>query len=277
MGTDAREPLLDPGDDPRVGEALATIAQALAVPPDEVTAQRHRRAIVRARQLQPLVLARRSAATGVAAAVLVGALAVGGALPGTVQDAVADLAGRVGFDLPRSSTDEVPPPLPATTTDDEPTDPETSQERDGSAGLDRGTTVRDDTRDAGPATGGDRGGATDDAVRDASPSDAPAPPAEGRPPSDPPADAPGSDTPGDGAPGSSNPGPAPAPGPKPTPSDPPATTRPSPSVPPQPPARGGPSEQDEAAAPRADDDRSDRGDRRAAATDGPASGPAHPA
>jgi hypothetical protein len=273
MDTDAREPL-DPGDDPRVGDALASIAQALSVPPDEVTAQRHRRAIARARQVQPSVVARRSAATGVAAAVLVGALAVGGALPGSVQDAVADLASRVGIDLPRSTTDsEVPPPLPAAR-DDEPTEAETSPDGDGSADLgDRDGTSRDRTHDLAPAPER-RPGSTDDGSdgSDGSArSEAPTTEAEDRVPSDPPADAPGTDTP--------RPAPAPAPT---TPSDdPPPTTRPSPPEAPSPPAGRGDasSEQDDAAPPRSDEDDRDgpREDGRATGTDDGRPGPSHPA
>jgi hypothetical protein len=273
MGTDAREPLLDPGEDPRVGDALASIAQALSVPPDEVTARRHRNAIVRARQLQPVVLARRSAATGIAAAVLVGALAVGGALPSSVQDTVADLASRVGIDLPRSTTDsEVPPPVPAGR-DDEATDADTSVDDDraderGDRG-DRGSTSRDGDGDAVPATESTRPGPADEVPDEADRSEAPTTPSEAddRVPSDPPADAPGS-----GA-GST---PAPAPTPTPTPSDPPVS-RPSPPAPPAP--DDPPSGQGDAAPPRPDEDVRDdpREDGRAAGDDGARPAPDHPA
>jgi hypothetical protein len=109
MRHDPHEPLLDPEEDARVDAALGAITAALTVPPDEVTARRPRRAIARARATQPVVLARRSVATGVAAAVLVGALAVGGVLPDPAQRAAADLAARIGILLPRPTTDEVPP------------------------------------------------------------------------------------------------------------------------------------------------------------------------
>jgi hypothetical protein len=268
MGTDAREPLLDPGDDPRVGDALASIAQALTVPPDEVTAQRHRRAIARARQVQPLVLARRSAATGAAAAVLVGALAVGGALPGSVQDAVADIAGWVGIDLPRSTTDtEVPPPLPAGD-DDEASDADTSLDDDRvDERGDRGSTSRDRDGDAVPATESTPPGPADEVPDDADRSEPPTTPSEAddRAPSDPPADAPGS-----GAPGST-----PAPTPTPTPSEPPVSRpAPPPPAPDDPPADHG-----DAAPPRPDEgDRDDpREDGRAAGGDEPPPAPDHPA
>jgi hypothetical protein len=269
MGTDAREPLLDPGEDPRVGDALASIAQALSVPPDEMTARRHRNAIARARQVQPLVIARRSVATGVAAAVLIGALAVGGALPRSVQDTVADLASRVGIVLPRSTTDsEVPPPLPAGR-DDEATDADTSLEDDRADERDeRDGTSRGGDRDAVPATESTRPGPADEVPDEADRSEAPTTPSEAddHVPSDPPADAPGS---GAGSP------PAPAPPPTPTPSDPPVS-RPSPPAPPA--SDHPPSGQGDAAPPRPDeDDRDDpREDRRAGGTDEPRPVPAHP-
>lgn len=109
---DAREPLLGPEEDPRVGDAVDAITAVLTVPPDDLTAQRHRRALAAARRTQPTVLVRRAAATGAAAAALVGALAVGGALPGPAQQVVADLASRVGIELPQPTTDEVPPARP---------------------------------------------------------------------------------------------------------------------------------------------------------------------
>jgi hypothetical protein len=266
MGTDAREPL-DPGNDPRVDDALASIAQALTVPPDELTARRHRRAIARARQLQPVVLARRSAATGVAAAVLVGALAVGGALPGSVQDTVADLAGRVGLDLPRSTTDsEVPPPVPAGN-DDEAREADTWLDDDptGARGERGGSTTRDGDADAVPATESRRPAPADELAEDAGRS-GPGTPSEAddRAPSDPPADAPGA-----GAPGST-------PAPTPTPSEPPVSR---PSTPPPAPDEGPPSGPGDAAPPRQDEgDRDDpREDGRATGMDEPGAASDHPA
>jgi hypothetical protein len=254
MHQDPRDPLLDPEEDPRVGDALDAIATVLTAPPDELTVQRHRRAIARARRAQPLIIAQRSLATGVAAAAMVGALAFAGALPGPVQQAAADLAARVGLELPRPSGDAVPPVDPDATPPAAEADP-----------SDADTGHGDDDARTGPADAG-----TDDpALRrrdeatspadpdhhrvphdtppprstqpDATPAPTPLPtptetrgPSNTTPPAGPPASTPTPDPspgspPGDDHPSPPSTSPPPTPTPTPTPTSPPTLTPPRPA------------------------------------------------
>jgi hypothetical protein len=196
MHQDPRDPLLDPEEDPRVGAALDTIATALLTPPDELTAHRHRRGIARARRGQPLVVAQRSLTTGVAAAMLVGVLAVVGALPGPAQQVAADLAARVGLELPRPAGDEIPPadttsPPPdagSTEPDTDPTDPHGVSGEPADAGRERADGADADGRESRPqgrgaATTGQHGGGD----TDHSESRRPTTPPSSRRPSEPPA------------------------------------------------------------------------------------------
>jgi hypothetical protein len=295
MRPDPRDPLLDPEEDPRVGDALDAIAAALTSPPDELTARRHRRSIAYARRTQPVVVARRSLATGAAAAVLVGALAVGGALPDGAQRVAADLAARVGIDLPRPAADELPVtddrrPTPDTGTADAAaeagTDAPGTRARGAGASNATDTTVRDSWHaELVPPTS--RPGSTSmppsppvPTGREARPSETPpseippsrTPPSQA-PPSEPPAGPPASTPAPEGTPGST-PGAQPAPPRTPSPTPNPAPT-PDRTPPPAPPTTG-------------DEQRSDRrpptpppptdpgGDRGAAGEQGAPEGPPTP-
>ncbi|MFA9443972.1 hypothetical protein [Egicoccus sp. AB-alg6-2] len=109
---DPLDELTGPQDDPRVEVVLCTIADRLQAPPDEMTARRHRRAIVAELPLGPVGILRRSGIAGVAAAVAVFALALGGLLPAPVQQVAADAAARVGILLPRPTAEVPPGPAP---------------------------------------------------------------------------------------------------------------------------------------------------------------------
>jgi hypothetical protein len=245
---DPRDPLLDPEEDPRVRDALGAITAALTTAPDDLTAQRHRRAIAHARLTRPTVLVRRAAATGAAAAGLVVALAVGGVLPSPAQQIAADVASRVGIELPRPSQDEVPPfeadgPRPAELDTDEVGDRDHAPDPTGT-GTERSR--QDTTRSNGTGVSGTDPDGARDAAGDGAPPASPTPPAAtpapsplpvpadgGSPPSSPPASPP------------ANP-PASPPGPDQRPGSTDEADRPSPAPSPSRPGRAG----DERAAPR---------------------------
>jgi hypothetical protein len=254
---DPRDPLLDPEEDPRVRDAWGAISSALTAAPDDLTAQRHRRAIAHARRTQPLVIAQRAATTGIAAAGLVVALAVGGVLPGPAQHVAADIASRVGIDLPRPSGDEVPP------LDADRQRPSELEADEAAEHADRG--AEDAHRDlpAGDETGvsGTDPERARDAAEDGVPPASPTPPAATPAPSPLPVPAetesPRHDPPA--RPPASTPEPEQRPG---SISD---DDRPSPAPTPTRPSKGG----DEGAAPRDGEDRADA----ASASDEPADQP----
>jgi hypothetical protein len=228
---DPRDPLFDPEEDPRVSDALGAITSALTTAPDDLTVQRHRRAIANARRTRPLVIAQRAAATGAVAAGLVVALAVGGALPDPAQQVAADVASRVGIELPRPSGDEVPPlhtdlRRPAAPDADETADPGGPD----AEGARRGLPDADGTGVSGTDPGEARDAADDGTTPPASPTPpaatpAPSPlpvPAEGNtpPPASPPASPPTGTPSPDQRPGSTTGADRPAPAPSPSrPSD----------------------------------------------------------
>ncbi|MFA9431708.1 hypothetical protein [Egicoccus sp. AB-alg2] len=106
---DPLDDLVDPQDDPRVAAAFLAIERELGAPPDEVTAQRHRRAIRSALGATGHQAVRRSVAAGLTTAAVLAGLAAGGLLPAPAQEVVADAAAWVGFDLPRPSDDTAAP------------------------------------------------------------------------------------------------------------------------------------------------------------------------
>jgi hypothetical protein len=287
MHQDPRDPLLDPEEDPRVGAALDTIATALLTPPDELTAHRHRRGIARARRGQPLVVAQRSLATGVAAAALVGVLAVVGALPGPAQQVAADLAARVGLELPRPASDEVlpveadtsspPPDAGSTEPDTDPTDPDSVRGEPADAGRDRADGADAEGRESRPrgrgaATTGQPGAG--DGATDPSEGRRPTTPPSSRRPAEPPAPSP-LPVPSDRGRAPANPPtspPAPTPAPDRTPGSTPGTApgadqppaAPAPPAPRQPDAGAGDGRsagEDDGRAPRSDDGRDGGGER----------------
>jgi hypothetical protein len=232
---DRRDPLLDPEEDPRVSDALGAITSALTTAPDDLTAQRHRRAIANARRIQPLVIAQRAAATGAVAAGLVVALAVGGALPDPAQQVAADVASRVGIELPRPSDDEVPPletdlRRPAAPDADEAADPGGPEAEGARRELPDADGTGVSGTDPGEARDAADGGATPPASPTppaATPAPSPLPvPAEGSrprpasPPASPPAGPPASTPTPDQRPGSTSDADRPSPTPSPSrPSD----------------------------------------------------------
>jgi hypothetical protein len=245
---DPRDPLLDPEEDPRVSDALGAITSALTTAPDDLTAQRHRRAIANARRTQPLVIAQRAAATGAVAAGLVVALAVGGVLPDPAQQVAADVASRVGIELPRPAGDEVPP---LDTDVRRPAAPDADEDADstgpGSEGAQRGLP----DADGAGVSGTDPGEARDTSDDGTTPPASPTPPAATPAPSPLPVPAEGSTPP------PASPPPASTPAPDQRPGSTPDADRPSPAPSPSRPSNPG----DEGAAPRDEEGRADSAGR----------------
>ena len=106
---DPLEQLFDPQEDPRVAAAFRSIERELGTPPDEVTVQRHRRAVrAELAPVGPRQIVGRAVVAGLASAAAVAGLAVAGLLPATAQDIVADAAALVGLELPRPHQDASP-------------------------------------------------------------------------------------------------------------------------------------------------------------------------
>jgi hypothetical protein len=250
MDQDPRDPLLDPEEDPRVLDALAAIEHALTVPADDLTVQRHRRAIAAAVRTSPVVAVRRAGLSWAAAAALVAVLAVGGLLPGPAQEVAADVASRFGFELPRPAGDEVPPDRPVDVTADTTTDDAERAEEPAPPAEGQRPDPLPTTPPAGELVPDERPGRDVGSPRATTPSPTPdplpTPPAapRDRAPQDPPADAPNG-PPADG----DRPGATPSPTPSPTPAPPgPPSSAPTPDDTPTPGDRPGDGEADAAGA-----------------------------
>ena len=159
---DAEDGPLDPMQDPRLEASLRALRANLCRAPDEVTERRHlaaaraaRRRMRRARHL------RNATRSGVAAGLVLVALALTGTLPGPLQQTVADAATLVGITLPV-------PAHPEPASDD--TDTGTDEGDHAPGGGDDGRSdpdedVAEQTRPAAPAPTAPRprGGTTKDA------------------------------------------------------------------------------------------------------------------
>lgn len=105
------EPLADPVEEPELAAFLTGAERSLTAGPDELTARRH----LAAMRHQPATRHRTSGlglrVAGVAAAAAVAVVATlggFGALPAPAQQVLADVAERVGLQLPRPAQDAVP-------------------------------------------------------------------------------------------------------------------------------------------------------------------------